>query len=1071
MGTASAKTNTQRKPQLAAWSSAVLQFGNSKANVRAAATRRALPHCLTASTHALCVQAPAAAQMIAQFFAPPTDASATLACFALGIPLQGGASPPAAVAAAADPGAAAEAQKVEAERAAAAEEVARKAAAEKAAAEKAAAEKAAAEKAAAEADAAAAAEAEAAQKAEAERIAAEESAATEAEAAQTKTPPKNSRAGVPFAPAGRASRVLPPPRPPRAPAPAPAPRWEALHAAAERGDVPGVQAGLQAGVNPDLRDGAEATALHWAARNGHVAVVGALVGGGAAVGAVDENGYTALHNAAVRGHAAVVGALAGAGAGVEAVTKGGDTPLSLAACHGHTEAAAALLGAGADATRPTYLGKTAAEWAREAGHPAVAKLIEDHLAQSAAAAAAEAEATRVAVARAAAEIAAAEKAAPEKAAAEAEAARAAEAHLAQQAEPEPERAPMASLHRAAERGDVPGVQAGLQAGVNPDLRDGREWTALHCAAWNGHAAVVGALVGGSAAVGAVDMFGHTALHLAAQHGHAAVVGALAGAGAGVDAATKDGVTTPLSLAASNGHTEAAAALLGAGADATRPTDQGKTAAEWAREAGYPAVAMLIEDHLAQSAAAAAAEAEATRVAVARAAAENAAAEKAAAEKAAAEAEAARAAEAHLAQQAEPEPEPAGATAEEGEPPQLDAWLNQIGMSGYSTQLKDYGYDQLKALLVASEADIAEMTRDADIKMKKPHRKLFLAEWKELTGAVGGASPPGSAASPAAVGGGATPPYASAAQAGGPSAAEVVTDTAAQIPDKYIAAENQLRLGQPEDATHGLKVLLGIDGPTLGKYMQDPIGAIEFEFKTHGSAEDMSNLRRVLGGTFHDQQTLESLVAHAHAKKARLEPQHVLALRLYTTSSYSQINNPLRKTPPQRPHPFAATTWYCDEGIKMLRAVAAQRSDAHTMQVFWRGMKDVGLNVEFLQKGGTEFACMSTSASMEVAVNFAKSKLPLVFKFETKVQPWPRTRHPVRINWLCTSLSNTAACMHVCLRAQDFTSRGADVSFLSVYPGEKEALYPPLTYLRGVGMNKEVLGGVEVVVATVEPVFM
>jgi hypothetical protein len=62
-------------------------------------------------------------------------------------------------------------------------------------------------------------------------------------------------------------------------------------------------------------------------------------------------------------------------------------------------------------------------------------------------------------------------------------------------------------------------------------------------------------------------------------------------------------------------------------------------------------------------------------------------------------------------------------------------------------------------------------------------------------------------------------------------------------------------------------------------------------------------------------------------------------------------------------------------------------------------------------------------------------------------------------------------VHVCLRAQDFTSRGADVSFLSVYPGEKEALYPPLTYLRGVGMNKEVLGGVEVVVATVEPVFM
>jgi hypothetical protein len=43
-------------------------------------------------------------------------------------------------------------------------------------------------------------------------------------------------------------------------------------------------------------------------------------------------------------------------------------------------------GAGADASRPTREGKTAAEWARERGHPAVAKLIEDHLAAPKAAA-------------------------------------------------------------------------------------------------------------------------------------------------------------------------------------------------------------------------------------------------------------------------------------------------------------------------------------------------------------------------------------------------------------------------------------------------------------------------------------------------------------------------------------------------------------------------------------------------------------------------------------------------------------------------------------------------------------
>ena len=45
-----------------------------------------------------------------------------------------------------------------------------------------------------------------------------------------------------------------------------------------------------------------------------------------------------------------------------------------------------------------------------------------------------------------------------------------------------------------------------------------------------------------------------------------------------------------------------------------------------------------------------------------------------------------------------------------------------------------------------------------------------------------------------------------------------------------------------------------------------------------------------------------------------------------------------------------------------------------------------------------------------------------------------------------------------------------LGFAQVYPTEQEALYPPLTYLRAVEMKKETLGGMEVVVATVEPVF-
>ena len=37
-----------------------------------------------------------------------------------------------------------------------------------------------------------------------------------------------------------------------------------------------------------------------------------------------------------------------------------------------------------------------------------------------------------------------------------------------------------------------------------------------------------------------------------------------------------------------------------------------------------------------------------------------------------------------------------------------------------------------------------------------------------------------------------------------------------------------------------------------------------------------------------------------------------------------------------------------------------------------------------------------------------------------------------------------------LNTASFMERGADISFLSAFPGEKEVLYPPLTFLRPTG---------------------
>jgi hypothetical protein len=68
------------------------------------------------------------------------------------------------------------------------------------------------------------------------------------------------------------------------------------------------------------------------------------------------------------------------------------------------------------------------------------------------------------------------------------------------------------------------------------------------------------------------------------------------------------------------------------------------------------------------------------------------------------------------------------------------------------------------------------------------------------------------------------------------------------------------------------------------------------------------------------------------------------------------------------------------------------------------------------------------------LNFASSSLPLVFRVVSK----------------------------------NCISRGADISFLSVFPQEQEFLFPPLTYLHCVKMEKETLCGVQLLVATVEP---
>ena len=61
---------------------------------------------------------------------------------------------------------------------------------------------------------------------------------------------------------------------------------------------------------------------------------------------------------------------------------------------------------------------------------------------------------------------------------------------------------------------------------------------------------------------------------------------------------------------------------------------------------------------------------------------------------------------------------------------IEGWLRSIALQDYAAAIKEYGYDSFQALDAASEEQILEMTQDPDVAMKKPHRHLFLVEWKK-----------------------------------------------------------------------------------------------------------------------------------------------------------------------------------------------------------------------------------------------------------------------------------------------------------------------------------------------------
>jgi hypothetical protein len=106
-----------------------------------------------------------------------------------------------------------------------------------------------------------------------------------------------------------------------------------------------------------------------------------------------------------------------------------------------------------------------------------------------------------------------------------------------------------------------------------------------------------------------------------------------------------------------------------------------------------------------------------------------------------------------------------------------------------------------------------------------------------------------------------------------------------------------------------------------------------------------------------------------------------------------------------------STLLISKALKKLRANHMQRPFRSCY--LYRGMKNLMVSEDFLLKGGAERACVSTSTDLDVIARYAQSEVPLVF----------------------------------CFKVESPMELGADIKWLSLFPGESEILYPPLTFLK------------------------
>lgn len=185
-------------------------------------------------------------------------------------------------------------------------------------------------------------------------------------------------------------------------------------------------------------------------------------------------------------------------------------------------------------------------------------------------------------------------------------------------------------------------------------------------------------------------------------------------------------------------------------------------------------------------------------------------------------------------------------------------------------------------------------------------------------------------------------------------------------------------------------------------------------------------------------TLADFCALPACAEAKVKDVEVIALRFYSSKSFSKITDPIRDLERRdrgEVVTLPALTIHFVSGLKKLRRVGAKTAGATMEKVFYRGMKNLTISETFAIEGGTELAPMSTTLDLAVAVRYAMSRDSLIFRIVTR----------------------------------NNLERGSDISDISMFPNESEVLFAPLTFLQPTGRTQVLsLAGITVTFVEVTP---